>query len=172
MDFFQEINLLSFKLLILDDDFAPLNVKASASKVMDDQEFRIYTRPATECLKLVIVWCFFAWKRTKTTALLMFVSLYKNPQVVVSVLMKKTETHYNDVIKGTIASQITSLAIVYSTVYSDGDQRKHQSSASLAFVLGIHRGPVNSPHKGPVTRKMFPFYDVITDTNLTPVNPS
>ena len=38
---------------------------------------------------------------------------------------------------------------------------KHQSSASLAFVRGIHRWPVNSPHKGPVTRKMFPFDDVI-----------
>ena len=38
-----------------------------------------------------------------------------------------------------IASQITSLTIVYSTVYSDADQRKHQSSASLAFVWGIHR---------------------------------
>ena len=62
---------------------------------------------------------------------------------------------------GTIASQITSLTIVYSTVYSDADQRKHQSSASLAFVRGIHRGPVNSPHKWPVTRKMFPFHDVI-----------
>ena len=61
----------------------------------------------------------------------------------------------------TIASQITSLTIVYSTVYSGTDQRKHQSSASLAFVQGIHRGPVNSPHKGPVTRKMFPFDDVI-----------
>ena len=61
----------------------------------------------------------------------------------------------------TIASQITSLTIVYSTVYSDADQRKHQSSASLAFVRGIHRGPVNSPHKWPVTRKMFPFDDVI-----------
>ena len=60
-----------------------------------------------------------------------------------------------------IASQITSLTIVYSTVYSDADQRKHQSSASLAFVWGIHRGPVNSPHKWPVTRKMFPFDDVI-----------
>ena len=45
--------------------------------------------------------------------------------------------------------------------YSGADQRKHQSSASLAFVLGIHRGPVNSPHKWPVTRKMFPFDDVI-----------
>ena len=69
--------------------------------------------------------------------------------------------HYTDVIMGTIASQITSLTIVYSTVYSDADQRKYQSSASLAFVRGIHRRPVNSPHKWPVTRKMFPFDDVI-----------
>ena len=61
----------------------------------------------------------------------------------------------------TIASQITSLTIVYPTFYSGADQSKHQSSASLAFVWGIHRGPVNSPHKGPVTRKMFPFDDVI-----------
>ena len=58
---------------------------------------------------------------------------------------------------GTIASQITSLTIVYS----DADQRKYQSSASLAFVRGIHQGPVNSPHKWPVTRQTFPFYDVI-----------
>ena len=47
--------------------------------------------------------------------------------------------HYIDVIMTTIASQITSLTVVYSTVYSDADQRKHQSSASLAFVWGIHR---------------------------------
>ena len=63
--------------------------------------------------------------------------------------------HYNDVIMGAIASQISSLTIVYSTVYSGGDQRTHQSSASLAFVRGITRWPVNSPHKWPVTRKMF-----------------
>ena len=69
--------------------------------------------------------------------------------------------HYNDVIMGTIASQITSLTIVHSTVYSDADQRKHQSSTLLAFERGIHRRPVNSPHKWPVTRKMFPFDDVI-----------
>ena len=69
--------------------------------------------------------------------------------------------HYDDVIMGAIASQITSLTIVYSTVYSGADQSKHQSSASLAFVWGIHRGPVNSPHKWPVTQKMFPFDDVI-----------
>ena len=53
----------------------------------------------------------------------------------------------------TMASQITCLTVVYSIVYLDADQRKHQSSASLAFVKGIHQGPVNSPHKGTVTRK-------------------
>ena len=62
---------------------------------------------------------------------------------------------------GTISSLITSLTSVYSTIHSGADQRKHQSSASLAFVRGIHRRPVNSPHKWPVTRKMFPFDDVI-----------
>ena len=65
--------------------------------------------------------------------------------------------HYNDIIMSTMMSQITSLTIVYSTVYSDADQRKHQSSVSLAFVRGIHRGLVNSLHKRPVTWKMFPF---------------
>ena len=60
-----------------------------------------------------------------------------------------------------MSSLITSLTIVYSNVYSGADQRKHQSSASLAFVRVIHRWPVNSPHKGPVMRKMFPFDDVI-----------
>ena len=62
---------------------------------------------------------------------------------------------------GAMASQITSLTSVYSTVHSVADQRKHQTSALLAFVRGIHRWPVNSSHKGPVTRKMFPFDDVI-----------
>ena len=71
------------------------------------------------------------------------------------------QTHHNDVTVDSIASQIISLTIVYSVVYSGADQRKHQSTASLAFVWGIHRGPVNSPHKWPVTRKMFPFDDVI-----------
>ena len=69
--------------------------------------------------------------------------------------------HYNDTIMGAFASQITSLTIVYSIVYSNADQREHQSSAALALVRGLHRGPVNSPHKWPVTRKMFPFDDVI-----------
>ena len=69
--------------------------------------------------------------------------------------------HYNDVIMSVMVSQITSLMIVYSTFYSGEDQRKHQSSTSLAFVWRIHRWPLNSRHKWPVTRKMFPFDDVI-----------
>ena len=79
-----------------------------------------------------------------------------------SYLKKKTKKkRYDDVTMSLMASQITSRTIVDSTVYSGADQRKHQSSTSLAFVRGIHRGPVNSPHKWPVTRKMFPFDDVI-----------
>ena len=78
-------------------------------------------------------------------------------------------SHYDDVRMGAIASKITSLTIVYSIVYSDANQRKHQSSASLAFVGGIHSGQVNSPHKWPVTRKMFPFDDVIMyETGIIP----
>ena len=73
---------------------------------------------------------------------------------------QRRKRYYSNVIMGATASQITSLTIVYSTVYSGADQRKHQSSGSLAFVRGIHRWPVNSPHKWPVTRKMFPFDDV------------
>ena len=70
-------------------------------------------------------------------------------------------SHYTDVTMSLMASQMTSLGIVYSTVHLGADQRKHQSTASLTFVWRIHRGPVNSPHKRPVTRKMFPFDDVI-----------
>ena len=68
-----------------------------------------------------------------------------------------TVPHYGDVKMDTMAS----LTNVYLNVYSGADQRKPQSSVSLAFVRGIHRGPGNSPHKWPVTPKMFPFDDVI-----------
>ena len=71
------------------------------------------------------------------------------------------EKHYNDVTMRATASQITGVSTVYSIVCSGADQRKPQSSASLAFVWGILRWPVKSHHKGPVTRKMFPFNDVI-----------
>ena len=70
-------------------------------------------------------------------------------------------SHYTDVKMSTIATQITRVLIVYLTVCPGADQRKRQSSASLAYVRGIHRWPVNSPHKGPVMQKMLPFDDVI-----------
>ena len=65
--------------------------------------------------------------------------------------------HYSDAIMRAMASQITGVSIVCSNLCSGAGQRKHQSSASLAFVRGIHRWPV----KWPVTQKMFPFEDVI-----------
>ena len=89
------------------------------------------------------------------------------------------QIHYSDIITSAMASQITGVSIVYSTVCLGADQRKRQNSASLAFLRGIHRWSVNSPHKRPVTRKMFPSDDVIiylkeiiymyTVTSLRPV---
>ena len=78
--------------------------------------------------------------------------------------------HYNDVIIGAIASQITSLESVYSAAKLGADQRKHQNSASLAFVRGIHRGPVDSPHNWPFTREMFPFDYVIMQLCVVKIN--
>ena len=63
--------------------------------------------------------------------------------------------HYTDVIMTTVASQVTSLTVVYSTVYSDADKRKHQSSASLAFVRGIHRYRWIPRTKGQLRGKCF-----------------
>ena len=76
--------------------------------------------------------------------------------------------HNTDAIMSAMASEITSLTIVYSSIYSGADQRKHQSSASLAFVREF-----TGDHKWPVTRKKFPFDDVImsgTFTNFVPLN--
>ena len=58
---------------------------------------------------------------------------------VTQVFVKVTWVHYNDVIMSAMTSQITGVSMVCSTVCSDADQRKQQSSASLAFVRGIHR---------------------------------
>ena len=72
-----------------------------------------------------------------------------------------SRTHYNDVIMNMMASQITCLTIVYSTVYSRRRSRKTSKLGVTGLCGGIHRWPVNSPHKGPVRREMFPFDDVI-----------
>ena len=74
--------------------------------------------------------------------------------------------HYSDVIMSAMESKITGVSIVCSIVCSGVDQRKHQNSASLAFVMGMHRWPLVSPHKGPVTRKMFPHDDVTTGNSI------
>ena len=73
----------------------------------------------------------------------------------------RVDLHYSDVIMSAMALPITGITIVYRTVCSCADQRKHQSSASLDFVGWIHRWLVNSPQKGPVTRERLPFDDVI-----------
>ena len=70
-------------------------------------------------------------------------------------------SHKNDVIMSTMTSQMTNLTNVYSSVYLGADERKHDRSASLAFVRVLHRWLVNSAHEGPVMRKMVPFDDVI-----------
>ena len=74
-------------------------------------------------------------------------------------------------IMSAIASQITGVSIVCTPVWSGADQWKHQSSASLAFVMGIYRWPMNSPNKGPVTRKMFPFDNIIILVHIWQMSP-
>ena len=76
--------------------------------------------------------------------------------------------HYGDIIMSAMASQITGISIVCSITCSGTDKKTHQSSASLAFVSGIHQWPVDSPHKGPVTWTMFPFNDLFMITALVP----
>ena len=101
--------------------------------------------------------------QTSVKSLLKFIHFYSR-KCIRKICLKISNMftiHYTDVKMGAMASQITSLTIVFSTVYFCTDQRKHQSSASLAFVRGIHRRPVNSPHKWPVTREMFPFDEII-----------
>ena len=73
----------------------------------------------------------------------------------ISTKVSTISDHYADVIMTKMASQITSLTVVYSTVYSDADQIKHQRSASLAFVWGIHRDRWIPRTKGQLRGKCF-----------------
>ena len=92
-------------------------------------------------------------KQNKTVCIFLGIYCIKRDVIVLGIVISV----YTDVIMNTTASQITDVSIVFSTVCSGADQRKHQSYVSLAFVRGINRWQVNSPYKGPVTRKMFPF---------------
>ena len=97
-----------------------------------------------------------------------YVHLYHFSTLRCSIPLKPSSwKHYSDVILGAMASQITSLTIVNSTIYSGADQRKHQSSASLAFVRGIHRSPLNSPHERLIARKMFSLDRIIIPVKAT-----
>ena len=114
----------------------------------------IHLRSFIEC----VFHCLLTPRQTASITVRLFnlkVIYWKNNRGRITVF-QLSSAHYNDVIMSTIASQITSPTIVYWTVYSGTE-----CSTSLAFVRGIHRWPVNSPHTGPVTRKMFPFDDVI-----------
>ena len=114
------------------------------------------------------IWWPFIWAITFQELFTQFTALFCCLYVLIDLFISFRH-HYNDVIMSTMASQITSLTVVYSSVYSVADERKHQSSVSLAFVRGIRRRPVNSPYKGLVTRKMFLFDDAIMILHWRPV---
>ena len=138
----------------------PLNANENAKAMLSNYIIRNSLTPAQKSDKIL-------WRRE----LINCVSALYNHSVTCHRTQRSGShdchiIHYDDVIIGAIASQITSLTIVYSAVYSGTDQSKHQSSASLAFVWGSHRGPVNSPHKWPVTRKILPFHDVIMQRQI------
>ena len=105
----------------------------------------------------------FKWMTAKFTDAFMSHSLPVTYLIISEIAESGTNViqYYSDVTISVMTSKITSLTIVYSTVYSGTDLRKHHSSASLAFVMEIRWWSVNSPHRGSVTRKMFPFDDVI-----------
>ena len=89
------------------------------------------------------------------------VSQYQSSSTQLTYLMRMPTGRDGHSLEETFAAALETFGPGKTTVYSDADQGKQQSSESLAFVWGIHRAPVNSPHKRPVTRKMFPFDDVI-----------
>ena len=109
------------------------------------------------------------WKKNRNTELTTIYRIYKTPKATKTTKMIATQMlfeiqviqadgeimHYTDVIMTTMTSEITSLTVVYSTVYSDADQRKHQSSASLAFLWGIHRDRWMPRTKGQLRGKYF-----------------
>ena len=138
-----------------------------------------YVKLITHAVTIVIViipWLYGIWKLCTWFCCALFVrGLLSVGSAIASALHRwhwsnrtSVLVHYNDLIMRAMASQITSLMTVYSSVYYRRRSKQNESSASLAFVRGIHRWPVNSPHKGPATRKMFPFDDVIMASEVTP----
>ena len=120
-----------------------------------ENDLRLMTRELTDDK-----WTFFhvmAWCRQVTNLCLSQCW----PKSISPYDITRAQRHYSDVIMGSMTSQITNLTIVYSAIYSGADQRKHQKLCVTGLCVGNSPGQVNSPHKWPVTRKMFPFDDVI-----------
>ena len=111
-----------------------------------------------------------AWCWSKRTNPVNIGSIWIQYQCIIACLqeMNFIMEHYSEVIMSVMPSQITGVKIVYSIVCVEADQRKHQSSTSLAFVRGIHWWPVNSLHKGPVMRKMLSSDNVIMKIKYRP----
>ena len=147
-------------LLSTDDNMHSEKIKSSAETIWNIVIHHINSLDS-KCKKLIPIMIHFdfmfvlvPWKK----------AICYSPMNMIFLLKQYLKLHYNDVIMSAMTSRITSLHIVYSSVHSGADQRKHQSPASLVLVRGIHRWPVNSQHKRPVTRKKFPFDDVIMST--------
>ena len=136
--------------------------------IIDDEQFNdaLYCKDQTCCVKFLQ-----RYPTSFVTAVLLTLTLHRlkcnrcTPWSVRSCKCRLLTWSISLKWMSAMTSQITGVSIVYSTVCSGPNQRKHRSSASLAFVRGIHRWPVNSLHKGPVTRKMFPFDAVIMFTS-------
>ena len=152
-----------FKTMVV-DDLVMQEARASTATVFT--YFSSWNVVVKAKVSLIVSECTCVFLRTDRCITILLLS-WGIPARYKRCLWRNNSRHYCDVIMGPMASKITSLTIVYSTIYSGADQRKHQRSASLDFVRGIPRSPVNSPHKGPVTRKMFPFDDVIMEPRLT-----
>ena len=119
---------------------------------------RPHSLKSVNMLKIMAMSIFYEFEKRRLESISVISILFMVTHVCIRHI--PNSCHYSDVIMSAMVSQFTSLIIVNSTVYTS---KKNQSSASMAFVWGIHRGPANSPHKWPVTRKMFPFDDhVIT----------
>ena len=152
---------ISFSLLTLGQSYACPN---ASEPTLDDMLTQIarFMFNQTSALWIFNMLCYFCSKKIfqncHTDYILCWWNYYDSNTVKWTCF---EPSHYSDVIMGMVASQITGIMTVYLIICSGIDQRRHQSSASLAFVRGIHWWPVNSPHKGPGMRNMFPFDDVI-----------
>ena len=133
-----------------------------AKKFNSSRPSDAYIRVSTRSSLFQIMWCPLFGAKTLTEPMMTFCQLDPTEQTLMTIKrLVCVKEHYNDVIMSAVSSQITGVSIVCPTVCLGADQRKYQSSASLVFVRGFHRWQMDSLHKGTITRKVFPFDEVI-----------